>query len=212
MDLPAPSAAPAPPARPRRRGLRLAGWLGAALLAASAAVSAGAGRGLPSRPASPPATDATTERGELRPGGFGFVDVEGGVVPLAPVQPGRVAEVLVGENAEVEAGAPLFRLDDAQAQVKVRQAKAAVAAAEEQLKQARDLPEQHRRKVEAQKEAVAAARSDVDVARTQRDKVKRLFESRASGSADDVRSAEALVAKAEAAVRGEEAKLAALEA
>jgi multidrug resistance efflux pump len=212
MDQPTPANAPAPPPRPARRRLRLAGWLGAALLAASAAVSLGAGRGLPSRAPAPPAGGGAASGGELRPGGFGFVDVEGGVVPLAPVQPGRVAEVLAGENAEVEAGAPIFRLDDAQAQVKVRQAKAAVAAAEEQLKQARELPEQHRRKVDAQKEAVAAARADADLARTQRDKAKRLFESRASGSADDVRSAEALVAKAEAAIRGEEAKLAALEA
>jgi multidrug resistance efflux pump len=204
--------AAAPPARPARRRLTWAGLLGAAALAASLAVSAGAGRGVPSRPPGAPAADDAPARAEPRPGGFGFVDVEGGVVPLSPVQPGRVAKVAAQEGQEVDAGAELFRLDDTPARIKVRQAKAAAEAAEEQLKQARKLPEQHRRKVEAQKAAVAAAKAEADAAATQRDKVRRIYENRAGGSAEDVRAAEALAAKAEAGARGEEAKLAALEA
>src|SRR5205085_5568342 len=124
---------------PRRR-LPLAGWVGVAALAVSVAVSAaGSGWGLHSNPsgatASPPAGEGEARgRGELRAVGFGFVDVEHGVVSLYPVQPGRVTEVLVEENAEAEPDAPLFRVDDALARAQADAARADLEAAEEQLR------------------------------------------------------------------------------
>src|ERR1700730_3290594 len=42
----------------------------------------------------------------------GTMDVDGGITPLFPTQPGRVVEVLVHENDKVKAGAPLLRMDD----------------------------------------------------------------------------------------------------
>src|SRR5438105_7620176 len=50
----------------------------------------------------------------------GHVDVEPGVTALYPVQPGRVAEVLIHEDDEIKAGTVLFRLDDRRAKLLVR--------------------------------------------------------------------------------------------
>src|SRR5581483_1928893 len=52
---------------------------------------------------------------------FGYADLEDGVISLNPSQPGRVAEVLVQENDEVAAGAPLLRLDDREARLRVEE-------------------------------------------------------------------------------------------
>src|SRR5205814_10458714 len=60
---------------------------------------------------------------------FGHVAVEYGVTSLCPVQPGRVAEVLVRENEAVKAGALPLRLDDDRAKLPVREARAAPGGA-----------------------------------------------------------------------------------
>src|SRR5205823_7577134 len=77
---------------------------------------------------------------------FGYVDVKHGVRSLYPLQPGRVAEVLVEENQPVSAGTALMRLDDETAQLQVQEAQAALESARVQLAQARKLPEQHQAK------------------------------------------------------------------
>src|SRR5215472_14487333 len=46
---------------------------------------------------------------------LGYVDLEHGIASLAPLQSGRIAEILVRENDRVEAGAALLRLDDTHA-------------------------------------------------------------------------------------------------
>src|SRR4051794_26675898 len=74
---------------------------------------------------------------------FGHVDVEHGVASLAPVQPGRVVEVLVAENEPVRAGAALVRLDDDRAKLRVQEAAAALRAAQTRLARMRTLPQQH---------------------------------------------------------------------
>lgn len=55
--------------------------------------------------------------------------VEADVVALSPRVGGPVSEVLVADDAHVAAGQPLFRIDDADYQVRVRQAEAALARA-----------------------------------------------------------------------------------
>jgi multidrug resistance efflux pump len=95
----------------------------------------------------------------------GRVDLERGVRSLAPLRPGRVAEVLVREGQEVEAGAPLLRLEDREAQFQADEAEAALAAAEAQLEQARELPEQHQAQINRQQAAVEAAALRVASAR-----------------------------------------------
>ncbi|MGC3998447.1 MAG: HlyD family secretion protein [Anaeromyxobacter sp.] len=63
--------------------------------------------------------------------------VEADVVAIAPRVGGRIAEVLVAEDAEVKAGQPVLRLDDADQAVKVRQAEAELATARAQASVAR---------------------------------------------------------------------------
>ena len=59
--------------------------------------------------------------------------VEADVVALASRVGGPVAEVLVRDNAHVTAGQPLFRIDDADYQARVRQAQAELATAQAQV-------------------------------------------------------------------------------
>jgi membrane fusion protein, multidrug efflux system len=59
--------------------------------------------------------------------------VEADVVALAARVGGPVAQVLVADNAHVAEGQPLLRLDDADLQVKVRQAEAELATARAQV-------------------------------------------------------------------------------
>ena len=59
--------------------------------------------------------------------------VEADVVALAPRVGGPVAEVLVADDSHVTAGQPLFRLDDADYQARVRQAEAELATARAQV-------------------------------------------------------------------------------
>ncbi|HEY1377349.1 MAG TPA: HlyD family efflux transporter periplasmic adaptor subunit [Gemmataceae bacterium] len=89
---------------------------------------------------------------------FGFADLEGGIVALHPSQPGRVEEVLVRENDTVPAGAPLLRLDDRAARLRVEEAKAVLDEATARLAKAEKAPEEHRLKVKNQQAAVEMAR------------------------------------------------------
>ena len=83
---------------------------------------------------------------------FGHVDVKYGVTSLLPLQTGRVAEVLVGENEAVKAGAVLLRLEDTLARERVNGASADLGAARAQLAQAREMALRHKARV-AQEEA-----------------------------------------------------------
>ena len=96
---------------------------------------------------------------------IGYVDVEHGVRTLAPLRPGRVAEVFVHENQTVEAGQPLLRLDDKDAKFQAEEAEAALEAANAQLEQANQLARQHPAQIAGQQAAVEAAGFRVDAAR-----------------------------------------------
>jgi membrane fusion protein (multidrug efflux system) len=95
--------------------------------------------------------------------------IEADVVAIAPRVPGTIAEVLVADNAAVKEGQPILRLDDADYQVRVRQAEAELETARAQAATA-----------EAQ---VGAARASVTKA-----------EAEAEKAALDLRRAEALKA------------------
>src|SRR5207248_2680210 len=145
---PPPPAPAAAPARPRRRFPWLL-VLGVLLLlgtATGARLAMNAGGGDNPKQGPPPAGSPGTRQVAIA-----YVDVESGLTPLYPVQPGRVTEVLLEENKVVEAGTPLFRVNDTLAKDAVAQAKIDLKAAETRLKQARRLPKQHAAKVGAQK-------------------------------------------------------------
>lgn len=202
---------PRPAALPLLRRTPLMARVGLLALAASFTVAAVAPYlARADKPAVSPPAGATATVGKTAVS-IGHVDVDQGVTALYPTQSGRVTEVLVKEGAEVAAGAPLFRVDDALAQLHVREAKAALTAAEAQLTQARTLTVQHQKQVEGKQAQIEAAKQDVEAARAQRDKAHRLFE-KTFASAEEDRAAEALLHKAEAGVKGHEAELAAVEA
>jgi HlyD family secretion protein len=199
----------APSTNRSRRRVPLVAGLGGVLLLTSFLVAAVA---LRSHASDHDALSHPTSSTPIRPVAIGHVDVEGGVTPLYPVQPGRVVHIDAQEGQHVSAGAPLFRLDDTLALLQVREAQAALDVAKTQEKNAATLAEQHRQKVDAQRQVVVAAKTDVDLARVQADKARRRYQNGTGGSKEDVETADLMVKKAEAAVKGEEAKLAALEA
>ena len=143
----------------RRRIIRLVPWLLGLLLVAVTLTGAQWITGRPPAGASPTVADAAPAEGEGRVVVcFGHADVEAGVAPLRPTQPGRVAELFVREGDRVAAGAPLLRLDDAAARGRLEEAEAALTAAQAQRDQSRKLPEQHRLQLAQQDAALDAAR------------------------------------------------------
>jgi multidrug resistance efflux pump len=215
---PSPGAhAPGPPGPGPRRGLRripLAAWLGIALLIAS--VAGAAGLSFHSRTGSAdargPGTEGSGSSGRpLRGVAIGHVDVEGGVAPLYPLQPGQVVRVEDVENKEVEKGAPLLYLDDTVARAQAKEAEADLKAAEEQVAQAEALLRQQGERIAAQEAVIDAKKGNVAAARA-KSKQARRFEKIGSASHEDVQVAEEVEQAAKAEVRAEEAKLRALKA
>jgi multidrug resistance efflux pump len=141
-----------------------------------------------------------------------FVDVPGGVINLYPVRQGRIVELPVKEDVEVEKGAPLLKIDDELPRIQLREAKLALEAAQKRKEQARTLAAQHEKKMQAQAAAVEAAQRKEASARAQAAKARRYRQDRLGGSAEDVKAAEALVGEAEAGVKAEQAKLEVLRA
>lgn len=137
---------------------------------------------------------------------LGHVDVDGGVIYLLPVQPGRVKEVCKKENDTVKKNEVLFRLDNKLEALRVQEAEADLKAAEATLEQALKLPEQHKAQMQQQDASVGAAASDLQRARAFFDKVKDLNK---IGQArdEDLRAASEQVIKAEQAELAEKAKL-----
>jgi multidrug resistance efflux pump len=95
----------------------------------------------------------------------GYVDLEHGIRSLAPLRPGRVAEILAKENQHVKAGDAILRLEDEDAKFQAEAAEAAVTSAEAQLEEASKLKEQQRARLAQQQAAVRAAGFRLDAAR-----------------------------------------------
>jgi multidrug resistance efflux pump len=139
---------------------------------------------------------------------YGFVDVENGVTPLYPVQPGRVTKVLVTENQKItdREKEPLLELDDTLAKQRLEEARADWEAAKDQLEQANDLPRQQELKIEQQQEAIKAAQEDLVAARKGIDRLKELVKINQKPTAE-LEMAQAQVRKLEAAERAEQKKM-----
>jgi HlyD family secretion protein len=176
-------------------------WVGIALLTASVA---GVGWGL-HLPASDGSLPSPANQGR-KAVGFGHVDVKGGVIPLYPLQPGRVVKVEVQDNQEVKAAAPLFQMDETLARETVAEAEAAVTAAEAQLKQAKLQPQQHAKQIEGQEAVIAAREHELTVARLKRDHAREMV-NKGLTREDLAKMADEAVKGLEDALKGEKAKL-----
>lgn len=96
---------------------------------------------------------------------IGYVDLEHGIRSLAPLHPGRVAEIIAKDNQHVEAGAVILRMEDQDAKSQVEAAETAVTMAEVQLEEALKGNARHRARLAQQQSALAAAGSRLDAAR-----------------------------------------------
>lgn len=141
---------------------------------------------------------------------YGYVDVEQGIASLAPLQQGRVAEVLVSETEEVAEGKVLLRLEDRQARLRVEEAKAALAAAVTQQELARQLPEQHRARLAQQQESIEAVRRRLSSAQQSLIRKQQLLKAQQI-SAEELAAAEEQIKEIEALERAAVQKLAELQ-
>lgn len=194
----------------RRWRISLPVWVGVVVLLGSVGIAAESLRSHADVNKSPGAS-APAGGEERRWMALGYVDVEGGVTPLYPVQPGEVKSIEVHENEPVKTDAPLFHLDNALQLLQQQEADFALAAAKQKLILAEGKVKQFHDSVAAQTEAVAAAKADADIARLRWKKAKKLVQDGVE-NADTSEGAELLFKKAEAGVKAEEYKLAGLKA
>jgi HlyD family secretion protein len=139
---------------------------------------------------------------------FGHVDVEGGVQRIVPLQPGRVAEVLVQPGQRVDEGTPLIRIEDKVSRATVQTAQENVKAAQLELDEARKDPERHQDRVEQQKRAVKGMTAKVNAARSVLDRMKKIREQSGVGVTDiDVDKAQGELSVAEIELQGAEKAL-----
>ncbi len=184
--------------------LRLSVWLVGVLALSSAALTVWA---LTSY-AETPTPAAPAAHSDLHYAFLGYADLEQGVTPLYPLQPGRVVKVFVHDGDEVDADAPLFALDARAAQDQIDEAEADLSGAKLQLDQAHKLPEQHEMELDAQRQAVDARKQEAAAAHAKADQARRLNQSETKAVSDeDARAAEDQAKAADAAAAGEEAKL-----
>ncbi len=201
---------PAAPTRRRLRLARLSAWFGVAVLTSSLVITgvalrshAGDERRSASTTAPPPS--------DLVAVAIGYVDVEHGVTPVAPVQTARVVRIDAQEGVAVAAHKPLLQLDDTAARLQADEARAGVAAAQVRLEQAKQLKTEYDQQIKAQQAAIDAAAASVKAAEAQYKQTQRRLGSKAA-SEEDVDTAKQLLAKTQASQRSEEARLAALQA
>lgn len=165
--------------------------------------------------ASPPTPPASVARAAGRENKgvvcFGIVDLEHGIASLAPLQPGRVAEVLVAENQKVAQGTDLLRLEDGVARARLTEAEASLMLAQLHLRAARKQHELHHDRVARQQAMRDAMSSRVAAARRVRAHEEKLAKSAVITESDRFISDEK-IREMEALERVEAQRLAELEA
>jgi len=162
---------------------------------------AGPGAELPGGPVSAAALDA-----EERVVCVAFVDAENGVVPLYPLQPGRVLKVVAKEGETVKSGATLMEMENTLARAQLAEAEADVAAGGEQVKQALLLVEQQKQSVSAQKAGIEAKEFELGSAKAKLKQLESLVKNKLA-KPEELESASELMRAGEKAVEVEQAKL-----
>jgi multidrug resistance efflux pump len=142
---------------------------------------------------------------------LGRVDIEGGLAHLAPVQPGRVVEVLVRDDDTVSAGAVLVRLDSVQARQDVEAARSGLALAQTRLAQAEQEARQHAPRLQQLRANLEAARHRLADGRVRLRRLESLLRTDLARDTD-VEAAREQVAELTAAVEAAEGRLAELNA
>jgi HlyD family secretion protein len=192
------------PSRPGRLNV----WVVGILAASAAGLTAW---GLTSRADAPATVNPTaTTRTDMHYNFMGFADLEQGVAPLYPLQPGRVIKVFAHDGDAVEEGAPLFTMNDKLAMDQIDAAEADLRDAQLQLEDAQKLTAQHALQIDGQKQAVEARKQEAAAGRAKADEAER-FHGSQNASAEVARAAAAQAKGLEAAARGEETKLHMLE-
>ncbi len=100
---------------------------------------------------------------------WGFFEADPGVVPQNATQLGDIVEVKP-ENTPMKAGDVLLQVNDRLAQLKLEQAKEAVKAAEQQLAEARQLPEFYKLQKDQQKSMIKSFQLEIDELKLKRDR------------------------------------------
>jgi multidrug resistance efflux pump len=160
----------------------------------------------PARHSSAPTTSATAPTDDQRWYSLGYVDIEGGLTPIYPVQPGRIKTIEARENESVKAGQPLFHLEDTIPALKVREAEAAVKASRDQQAVAEARVDEADKQIAAQLVAIEAAKIKVKQAQLALEKQKR-FQGNSMSDVEAVQNADLTVRLAEKGVLGEQMKL-----
>ncbi len=138
---------------------------------------------------------------------FGHVDLEHGVTPLYPLQPGRVVKVPIREGEQVAEGTVLVCLEDGPARSRLAEAEAGLDVAQLQLARARKLPEQQRSRIAQQEDSVEVMRYKLAAARRMAARKQKLADQRLI-DADEPIISEDHVRELEALERAEKKRLA----
>lgn len=139
---------------------------------------------------------------------LGRVDVEGGLLDLAPVRPGRVVAVSVRAGDVVSAGTVLLRLDEQPARLQVQTARAAQQTAQSHVALAEEAARVHPARVAGEQALARAALSRVSAAREELRRKERLHDKGLIGkeeraaARDEVRALEALAEAEEKRLEG----------
>lgn len=126
--------------------------------------------------------------------GSGEIDVDGGVLALAPPSWGKVEEILVSEGQRVKGGETLLRLHRALAQAQLEQAEATAGQAQLRLELARQRVPKHQYDREQQTQAMAIAQKRIDIQRLTLVKLEKMQRDNLIGAEDYQAAKEELAA------------------
>ncbi|MFL5331579.1 MAG: HlyD family secretion protein [Gemmataceae bacterium] len=139
---------------------------------------------------------------------LGRVDVESGLVPLFPHQPGAVTDLFCFEGQPVKKGEPLLKVQETPFRLKFAEAESAVAQAETLLAQAKQALARFPETVSQQQHALEARRSLLASQEKEFERMERLRKANIPQySEEDYQSTKLKIQGLREAVAAEEAKL-----
>jgi HlyD family secretion protein len=143
---------------------------------------------------------------------LGRIDVDGGVLDLAPVRPGRVVAIPVHEGDVVAAGVTLLQLDEQPARLQIQTARAAQEAAQAQVVLAEEAVRLHPSRVAGQQALARAASNRVSASREELRRKQLQFAKGLGGFREEITAAQDEVKALEAVAEAEDKRLEALRA